>query len=106
MIRKEEGEIDWRKSAAEIERAVRAFHPWPTAYTHLRGKLLKIHRAEVGPHVEAPPATVVTAEPEAVAVATGRGTLRCLMLQLEGKRVMGARELVSGRVVGGGERLG
>ncbi|MGH7819299.1 MAG: methionyl-tRNA formyltransferase [Candidatus Binatia bacterium] len=106
MIRKEEGEIDWKRSASEIERAVRAFHPWPGAWTRLRGKLLKLRRAAVAPHADAPPGTVVEARGETIRVATGDGTLACGELQLEGKRAMDARELVSGRLVRDGERLG
>src|SRR5215470_5918989 len=47
MIKKEEGLIDWSQPALVIERRVRGFNPWPSAYTHLRGMLLKVHRAGV-----------------------------------------------------------
>ncbi|MGH7859238.1 MAG: methionyl-tRNA formyltransferase, partial [Candidatus Binatia bacterium] len=106
MIRKEEGEIDWKRNAEEIERAVRAFFPWPSAYTRLRGKLLKILRGAVAPHADALPGTVVETAGEAIRIATGAGSLACLELQLEGKRAMSARELVSGRLVREKERLG
>jgi methionyl-tRNA formyltransferase len=46
-IVKEDGRIDWTRSAVEIERQVRAFNPWPSAYTQLGGLMLKIWKAEV-----------------------------------------------------------
>lgn len=45
MLKKTDGEIDWKKSAVTIERLVRGLNPWPSAYTHLDGKTLKIWRA-------------------------------------------------------------
>ena len=47
IIKKEDGKINWSKSATEIERMVRAFYPWPTAWTIWNGKILKILEAEV-----------------------------------------------------------
>ncbi len=48
MLSKEDGRIDWTQAAADIARRVRALHPWPSAFTVLDGKLLKIHRAPLG----------------------------------------------------------
>ena len=74
MVRKDEGTIDWSRSAAEIERAVRAFTPWPSAYTTLHGKLLKVHRAAVASRpAPAPAGTVVRATGGDLEVATGEG---------------------------------
>jgi len=107
MVRKEEGAIDWSKSAVEIERAVRAFDPWPGAYTSLRAKLLKIYRAEVVEDADpAPPGTVVRAAGEELRVATGRDVLRLLEVQLEGKRRLAAREFLAGKPLRAGEVLG
>ena len=47
MLKKEDGQIDWNKSAAELERLIRGLNPWPSAYTHLDGKTLKIWMADV-----------------------------------------------------------
>ena len=47
IITKEMGIIDWRKSAVEIDRQIRAFVFWPTAYTFLDGKMMKIFEAVV-----------------------------------------------------------
>ena len=106
MIRKEEGEIDWNRSAVEIERAVRAFHPWPGAWTRARGKLLKIRRAATEPPAGGSPGEIVRADADGICIATGAGALRVLELQLEGKRATSARDAVAGRLVRQGERLG
>jgi methionyl-tRNA formyltransferase len=106
MVKKEEGEIDWGRPAIEIERAVRAFQPWPGAYTRLGGKLLKVLGAGVGSAVTASPGTIVRAEGDALEVATGDGALALLELQLEGKRKVGARGFLAGHHVHPGDRLG
>jgi methionyl-tRNA formyltransferase len=107
LVEKHEGTIVWARDAAAIERAVRAFTPWPSAFTTLRGKTLKIHRARViGEPASAPPGTVVRAAREELDVATGKDTLRIVEAQLEGKRSIAARELVAGRFVTVGDRLG
>ncbi len=106
MVRKEEGSIDWRRSAVEIERAVRAFTPWPSAYTTLRGRRLKLHRAAVEASAAAEPGVVVRAVGSDLAVATGSGTLRLLEVQLEGRRRLGAAEFLAGNPLAAGERLG
>lgn len=106
MVRKEEGEIDWRRPAAQIERAVRAFTPWPSAYTALRGRRLKVHRAAVEESEPAEPGTVVCAAGANLVVATGRGALRLLEVQLEGKRRLGAAEFLAGHPLRRGEPLG
>jgi methionyl-tRNA formyltransferase len=106
MLRKEEGRIDWTKSAVEIERAVRAFQPWPTAWTGLRGRRLAVFRARPTASGEGPPGTVLEVGDDAIRVATGAGTLELLEVQLEGRRRMPARQFAVGRLVAPGERLG
>jgi methionyl-tRNA formyltransferase len=107
LVRKEEGAVDWSRSAAEIERAVRAFTPWPNASTLLRGRLLKIHRAAVStPRSSALPGTVVRAAAGEIDVATGVGALRLLEVQLEGKRRLTATEFLAGHSLREGDRLG
>jgi methionyl-tRNA formyltransferase len=107
MVRKEEGAIDWRRGAAEIARSVRAFSPWPGAYTKLAGRSMKIHRAT--PRVAAAnaiPGTVLSAAGDRFEVATGEGLLALLEVQLEGKRRLAAREFLAGHSVRSGDRLG
>jgi len=107
MVRKDEGRIDWSRSAAEIERAVRAFTPWPSAYTTLHGRLLKVHRAAVASTPSpATPGTVVRATGADLEVATGEGCLRLLELQLEGKRRLAVRDFLAGQPLREGDKLG
>jgi methionyl-tRNA formyltransferase len=107
LVDKREGAIRWTSDAAAIERAVRAFTPWPSAFTTLRGKTLKIHRARViAQEVSASAGTVVRAAGDELDVATGKDTLRIVEAQLEGKRPVAARDLVAGRIVTVGDRLG
>jgi methionyl-tRNA formyltransferase len=108
MVRREEGAVQWSRSAVEIERAVRAFSPWPSAYTRHRGKLLKIRRAAVvpAPADDAAPGAVVRAAAGEIDVATGSGRLRLLEVQLEGKRRLSAGEFLAGHSIREGDRLG
>jgi len=83
-IAKEDGRIDWTRSAVDIERQVRAFNPWPSAYSQLGDLMLKIWKAEV---VEGPTGNPGDVLPDFV-VVTGRGGLRVLELQpANGKRM-------------------
>jgi methionyl-tRNA formyltransferase len=107
MVRKEEGAVDWRRGAAEIARAVRAFSPWPSAYTKLAGRTLKIHRAApLAAATDAVPGTVWLATGDRLEVATGDGCLALLEVQLEGKRRLTAREFLAGHSLRSGDRFG
>jgi methionyl-tRNA formyltransferase len=106
MIKKDDGRIDWTAPAVDIARKVRAFNPWPSAFTSLGGKLLKVHRARAEKTVPAaPPGTVITIE-HGIAVATGSGTLQLDELQLEGRKRLLAADFVRGGSIGIGTRLG
>ncbi len=96
MIRKEEGRLDFARPAVELERRLRAFTPWPGAFTHFRGQLLKVKAARVGEGKGAP-GEILGASPEGITVACGTGALVVLELQLEGKRTMSAKEFLAGR---------
>lgn len=98
MIQKEDGQLDFTRPAVELERRLRAFTPWPGAFTHLGGALLKVHGASVRAGQGAP-GTVLAAGPEGLEVACGEGSLLLEKLQPEGKRVMTAREFLAGRAV-------
>jgi methionyl-tRNA formyltransferase len=106
MLKKEDGLIDWAHSAAVIERRIRGFTPWPSAYTHSRGKLLKIHRARiVSAQNEADPGTIVRADDGGFWVATGSAALSLEEVQSEGKRRLSGIDFVRGARVHVGERL-
>jgi methionyl-tRNA formyltransferase len=107
MIQKEEGRIDWNRPAFEIVRRLRAFDPWPSAYTTLEGKRLKICGARAG---SAPPGTAaapgtVTAIGDVIRVACGEGELLIDELQLEGRKRLRAAEFSRNRQLDVGQRL-
>lgn len=103
MIQKEDGQLDFTKPAAELERRMRAFHPWPGAFTYLEGKLLKVHRAQVKGGKGAP-GEVLAADPRGIEVACGDGSLLLLEVQPEGKRAMAAADFLSGRKLAVGSK--
>ena len=113
LLRREDGLIDWGMSAADIERRVRGFQPWPNAHTTLQGRRLVVFKAEAveesegGPTHAAGPGEVFEARGDRLVVACGGGTsLRLLDVQPEGKRRMDARDLINGTHVAAGEKLG
>lgn len=98
MIKKEDGKLDWSKSARELERRLRAFTPWPGAFCTFEGGLFKVTKAAVGEGKGAP-GTVLAANADGIEVACGEGSLRLLTVQPEGKRAMAAKEFLAGRKV-------
>ncbi|MEW5717361.1 MAG: methionyl-tRNA formyltransferase [Chloroflexota bacterium] len=97
QIKKEEGLIDWTRPAVEIARRVRAFNPWPSAFTFWNGAQLKILRAEASPRkTDAAPGRVIQSGKE-IAVTTGDGVLILREIQLAGKRAMKIEEFVRGQ---------
>ncbi|MGF1468025.1 MAG: methionyl-tRNA formyltransferase [Sandaracinaceae bacterium] len=98
LLRKEDGRIDWSRSARAIHDQARGLSPWPGAFTEVGGRVVKIHRTRVlddgGSH--APPGAVLEVEPDGIEVACGEGRLALLELQLEGKRRMRARAFLAG----------
>src|SRR5437870_348696 len=112
MLRKEDGKIDWEQPAAVLARKVRAYTPWPGAYTYWRGKQLKIvsaHAVPLEPGEPASPGTVTVREQaghQALASVTGAGFLVCKQLQLAGKKAMSAEEFLRGYPGIVGEVLG
>jgi methionyl-tRNA formyltransferase len=107
---KREAALDWTSSALALERAVRAYRPWPVAETRWRGVQLRVHAAEaVAAAAGGAPGTVVAAGGEGIEVATGEGRLRLTRLQLAGRNVVTAGEFAQGEARRGpllGERMG
>ena len=100
VFSKKDGEIDWHLPAADIERRVRAFHPWPGCYTRWQGRQFKILEAAPLPGEKALEVGQVTApdkEGAVLGVNTGDGVLGVYRVQLEGKRVMSATEFLRGQ---------
>ena len=97
IITKEMGIIDWRKSAVEIDRQIRAFVLWPTAHTLLDGKMMKIFEAVVEEHYEAMnPGQIRRITREGILVDTGSGVLKIQAIQMENKKRMRAYDFAQG----------
>ena len=89
MLNKTMGLIDFTKSAVEIERLIRGLNPWPSAYTGLDGKTLKIWDADVvEKEADGEPGEIVEVGKNHVYVKTGKGLLELKEIQLEGKKRM------------------
>ncbi len=103
-IGRAEASIDWTRPAAAIERAMRAFDPFPGMASSLRDTVLKCWSAEVVPG-QGEPGTVLAAGDEGITVACGRDALRCTVLQRPGSKRLPAGEFLRGFPVSVGERF-
>ena len=98
-LKKEDGIIDWKKSADEICNRIRAFVPWPGCFTDLDKKILKICKAEPIldlPIAKSKPGTILEINKSGILVKTGKGVLKIKELQLEGSRRMTVEEFIAG----------
>lgn len=95
LIEKQDGALDFARGAEELERAVRAYDPWPGTFTRWNGRSLKILEAALVPGGAGRPGTVVV-EGDRLVVATGCGGLAVSRLQLEGRRGVTAAEFRRG----------
>lgn len=107
MLTKEMGSVDWTKDAAVLEQLIRGLNPWPSAYTYLNGKTLKIWLAKVeDTDTKSAPGTVVEVTKKEVKVQTGKGLLSLKEVQLEGKKRMEIDAFLRGNAVEKGMVLG
>lgn len=98
VVAKEDGRISWQLPAREIWRRVRAYNPWPGAYTTWQGRMLKITEAGVvSSPAQAAPGAVVALPRGGLGIVTGDGVLEVYHLQVEGKRQMSAAEFLRGQ---------
>ncbi|MCY4466413.1 MAG: methionyl-tRNA formyltransferase [Chloroflexi bacterium] len=104
QIKKQDGEIDWSQSADEIERMVRAYQPWPRAYTHWQGARLTIE-AGVVLNGQALPGQVVQ-QGNSIAIGTGDGLVLPALLQLPGKKRLPVDDFINGYPAFIGAQLG
>ena len=109
-LSKSQAAIDWARPAAEIERMIRAFDPWPVAHTYLAGKdtpAFRVWRAELagGDPTQAPGA-VLRCDETGLVVATACGAVNITELQPPGARRMSTAEFVRGRRLAPGTHLG
>ncbi len=107
ILTKEDGRMDFVRTATELLNRMRGFRPWPGAFTTVRGKNLQVHRAEVAQGAgELAPGTLAV-EGGRLVVGCGHGTaLNLIEIQLDGKRRMTAQEFINGYRPKAGERLG
>ncbi|MDX1486889.1 MAG: formyltransferase family protein, partial [Acidiferrobacterales bacterium] len=109
-ITKAEAQLDWGEAAIVLHRKVRAYNPWPIAYTRFRDRLLRVWevgRVERFAHEPHPlPGTVTSIDLDALRVGTGDGVLPLRRLQLEGSRTIAAQAFINGHHPRRGERLG
>ncbi len=128
MLTKEMGRLDFTKDAVGLECLIRGFNPWPSAFTSINGKGLKIYRAEVLDDAEAGvimeqakaglegekesfdhldlPGTVIAVDKKSFTVRCGNGALRIMNLQLEGKKRMDTSAFLLGYDIDRGMKLG
>lgn len=101
MLTKEMGKIDWKKDAASIERLVRGLNPWPSAYTKLNGKTLKLWECQVILQNESKGecGEILEVTKDSMIVQTGENALAVRELQLEGKKRMDAGAFLRGFTV-------
>ncbi|MDH3998421.1 MAG: methionyl-tRNA formyltransferase [Desulfuromonadales bacterium] len=109
MMKKEDGCIDWSRSAQEVHNHVRGLDPWPGAHTSINGELLKI--AQTSPETsadagETEAGCVVSADADGVCVACGQGVLRIKQLQLAGRKRLAAGDFLRGCALEAGTKLG
>ncbi len=95
-LNKDEARLDWSRPAIELERLVRAFHPWPICHSTLNGEAIKVHAAELGEGSGAP-GTILAADKSGLTVACGQGTLRLTRLQLPGGKALNFSDLYNSR---------
>lgn len=119
MISKSFGEIDFTKSAVQIERLIRGLNPWPSAFTHLDGKILKIWDADVYSEEEAVSVypdsakdisiaavgSIAAAAKDTFLIRCGEGLLKVNEVQLEGKKRMSADAFMRGCKLEAGKQL-
>ncbi|ALV90820.1 MULTISPECIES: methionyl-tRNA formyltransferase [Pantoea] len=96
-LSKEEARLDWSLSAAQLERCIRAFNPWPMSYFLVDEQPVKVWQASVLPHQNKQPGEIIHADKNGIQVATTDGVLNLLSLQPAGKKAMSAQDLLNSR---------
>lgn len=107
MISKKDGELDFTRTPQELERLIRAFDPWPGAFTHYKEKLFKIWEAEVSDKNSGQaPGTVTGVSKQGIEISAGGGTLIATVIQLPGKKRVSAADYLKGNTIETGCVLG
>lgn len=98
MLKKEHGNIDWTKTAIEIRNQIRGLLPWPVAFTHLNGKMLKIFDAAISDESDNP-GHVIQSDKKILRISCTKGSLDLLQVQLEGNKKMDIKSFLMGRQI-------
>jgi len=107
ILKKEDGRIDFSRTADELFNRLRGFRPWPGAFTTFRNKTLQVHRAQTAQSLVPLAAGAIAIEGTRLLSGCGQGTvLELLEVQIEGKRRMTAQEFINGYRLKTGDRLG
>jgi len=107
ILTRDDGRVDFGRTALECDRRLRGFTPWPGAWTTLAGAVLKIHAAEaVAEAANQPPGEIVKADASGIYAACAGSVWRLTELQLEGKKRLPAAAFIAGARVQPGDRLG
>ena len=106
MLKKNDGHIDWKKPAAEIECLIRGLDPWPSAFCFLEGKRVRLFSPEVVYRDNnVTPGTVILADKRGILVACGRDALLIKEIQPEGKKRMFVDAFLCGRQIPTGTNI-
>lgn len=106
MIKKEDGEIDFKESAVSIGRKIRAFFPWPGTFSFLNGNLVKISEAKViNENTDNEAGVVTNVTKNSILVQTGDGLLEILRIQPQGKKEMSVHNYLLGKKINIGDRF-
>jgi methionyl-tRNA formyltransferase len=106
MLKKEDGLIDWEKPADDIERFIRGVTPWPGAFTFVNGKRMRVFKAKVWDSDSTDiPGKITKAFSNELCVATGRGVLSILEIQMDSGKRLEIREFLKGSTLEPGLQL-
>ena len=97
IIRKSDGKINWNEEAEKIERQIRAYNPWPMAFSFWNNKNLKIIKAKTSRHIFEKPGHVKRTLDNQIIVATKKGSIELNLIQLEGKTPTNIQDFINGQ---------
>jgi methionyl-tRNA formyltransferase len=106
-LTRQDGRLVWSRPAAEIERLIRAFTPWPGTFCLLNESQMKVHRASALAQAAAcpEPGTILAADASGILVSCGEGSLRLQEVQMEGGKRLSAADFLRGHPLEAGDRL-
>jgi methionyl-tRNA formyltransferase len=105
-LTKSEAQLDWKKDAVELERAIRGYFPYPVAQTNLGETTIKIIRAHLEMEKTGKPGTIIAVESKRIIIACGSGALALDVLQRSGGKPLQAAQFMQGFPVKVGDRFG